>query len=360
MATIKDVAKLAGVGIGTASRAISGNGSVSADALARVTDAVAALNFRPSNAARALSTKTAGMIGIYVPDFAGDFYGPILHTVDSELRAVNRHMVAANGCGHSNRDGRDDIEDHRQQALDGIHFLIERQCDGVLVLGDALTHADCDSLWERMPRLVLLNQTSPANLLHCFSSDHELAGRLAARALLERGHREIASIAGLQYAHDNESRMTGFHDELARHGAKIPKARQMIGDFSFDGGHAAATRLLKKEINFSALFCANDVMAMAAISALGNAGVRVPEQVSVMGYDDSALARYTHPALTTVRIPIETTAVSGCRFLLNQCYGLSLPVEREFPPEVVWRESVVDGPHAAVGKTIGKRKLSPR
>ncbi len=342
MATIKDVAKLAGVGIGTASRAISGNGSVSADALARVTEAVAALNFRPSNAARALSTKTAGMIGIYVPDFSGDFYGPILHTVDRELRAVNRHMVAANGCGVSTGD----LDDHRRQALDGVNFLIERQCDGVLIMGYALTHDDYDALWARMPRLVLLNQTSPSNLLHCFSSDHELGGRMAARALVARGHREIASIAGLHYAHDNQSRMTGFHDELALHGIKIPKSRQIMSDFSFDGGHAAAAKLMKRGLNFTAVFCANDVMAMAAISCFGHAGVRVPEEVSVMGFDDSALARYTHPALTTVRIPINQTAGSGCRFLLNQCYGLSLPVERDFPPEVVWRESVVDGPHA--------------
>ena len=346
--TIKDVARLAGVGVGTASRAISGKGSVSADALARVKEAVATLNFRPSNVARALSSRNAGMIGIYVPDFAGDFFGPILHTVDSELRAVNRHMVAANGCSNSSGSTGNDIESHRQQALDGVRFLIERQCDGLLVMGDALTHADVDALWAQMPRIVLLNQTSPAKPDHCFSSDHELAGRLAARALLERGHRELACIGGLHSASDNEQRMAGFHAELAAHGVKIPKARQAEGDFSFDGGHKAATGLLKKlkaGAHFSALFCANDVMAMAAISCFSQAGLRIPEQLSVMGFDDSALARYTHPALTTVRIPIERTTASGCRFLLNQCYGLDLPVEREFPPEVVWRDSLGDGPH---------------
>jgi LacI family transcriptional regulator len=113
MATIKDVARLAGVGLGTASRAISGRGPVSEKALAKVNEAVAALQFRPSNIARALASKTLGMIGIYVPDFAGTFYGEILQTVDGELRAVDRHMVAANGCGQA---------DARQQALDGIRF----------------------------------------------------------------------------------------------------------------------------------------------------------------------------------------------------------------------------------------------
>jgi LacI family transcriptional regulator len=349
MATIKDVARLAGVGMGTASRAISGRGPVSADALARVNHAVAALRFRPSNVARALSTKTAGMVGIYVPDFSGDFYGPILQTVDSELRAVNRHMVAANGCGNSVGNGTG-ASDPRQQALDGIRFLIDRECDGVLAMSNALKPADFDALWALCPRLVLLNQHSLTNPDHCFSTDHELAGRLAARALLARGHRELACISGPPSAPDNQARMAGFHDELARHRVRIPKTRQAEGDFTFPGGHAAADTLLDKGMKpgkkrFTALFCANDVMAMAAISRINQAGLRVPDDLSVMGFDDSVLASYTTPGLSTVRIPIVGAAASGCRFLLNLCYGLALPVQREFPPDVVWRDSVGNGPH---------------
>jgi LacI family transcriptional regulator len=349
MATIKDVARLAGVGMGTASRAISGRGPVSADALARVNHAVAALRFRPSNVARALSTKTAGMVGIYVPDFAGDFYGPILQTVDSELRAVNRHMVAANGCGNRAGNGHG-ANDPRQQALDGIRFLIDRECDGVLAMSNALQPADFDALWALCPRLVLLNQHSLTNPDHCFSADHELAGRLAARALLARGHRELACISGPPSAPDNQARMAGFHDEWARARVRIPKTRQAEGDFTFAGGHAAADTLLDKGIKrgtkrFTGLFCANDVMAMAAISRINQAGLRVPGDLSVMGFDDSVLASYTTPGLSTIRIPIVSAAASGCRFLLNLCYGLVLPVQREFPPEVVWRDSVGDGPH---------------
>ncbi len=356
MATIKDVARLAGVGMGTASRAISGRGPVSADALGRVNRAVAVLRFRPSNVARALSTKTTGMVGIYVPDFAGDFYGPILQMVDSELRAVNRHMVAANGCGNSGGNSAGDVNgdganDPRQQALDGIRFLIDRECDGVLAMSNALKPADFDALWALCPRLVLLNRHSTKKPDHCFSTDHEGAGRLAARALLARGHRELACISGPPGAPDNQARMAGFHDELARHRVRIPKTRQAEGDFTFAGGHAAAGTLLDRDRKqgtkrFTALFCANDVMAMAAISRINQAGLRVPGDLSVMGFDDSVLASYTTPGLSTIRIPIVGAAASGCRFLLNLCYGLALPVQREFPPEVVWRGSVSDGPHA--------------
>ncbi|HEX6704399.1 MAG TPA: substrate-binding domain-containing protein [Albitalea sp.] len=331
MATIKDVARLAGVGLGTASRAISGRGPVSEKALARVNEAVAALQFRPSNVARALTSKTLGMVGIYVPDFAGTFYGQILQTVDRELRAVDRHMVAANGCGAG---------DERQQALDGVRFLYERGCDGVIVMSNALTDDDFSTLFERYPTLVLLNRSSRAAPQRCFSTDHELGGRLAARALLQRGHREIAFIGGPHSAPDNEQRMAGFLDELARHEVRVPKRRRIDADFSFEGGYAAAGKLARAARDYSALFCANDVMAMAAISCLGKLGVSVPGEVSVLGFDNCELSRFTAPALTTVSIPIVDAATSACRFLLNQCYELSLPVGRAFPPDIVWRDSV--------------------
>jgi LacI family transcriptional regulator len=344
MVTIVDVARRAGVGVGTASRAISGRGSVSLQARARVQLAVAELKFKPSNVARALSTRTRGMIGIYVPIFSGDYYGEILQTVDAELRAVNRHMVAANGCGSGGA---------RQQALDGIRFLIERECDGVIAMSNALHDEDFSALWSQQPKLVLLNRNGAARPEHCFSSDHGLAGRLAARALLSRGHRDIACIGGPHDAPDNLARIGGFRKELARHGVRMPRARQAEGDFTPAGGHAAAGALLRRgkggQRDYSAVFCANDMMAIGAIARFSHAGLRIPGDLSVIGYDDGALAAYSTPALTTVRIPIHRAAVNGCRFLLNLCYGTALAIERDFPPELVWRESVGPGPHAARG-----------
>lgn len=340
MATIKDVAKLAGVGLGTASRAISGRGAVSADALQRVQAAVAALQFRPSNVARALSLKTMGMLGVYVPHFAGWFNGPILSGIDEELRAVQRHMVTASGCGQG---------DAREQALEAIDFLLQRECDGVLVVSYDLTDDDLRLLHARCPRLVVLNRVVDGMADHCFSSDHALAGRLAARGLLSRGHRDIATIAGPVDAPDNAARMRGFTDELRAHGVLLQPAQQVLGDFSLGSGYAGADWLLRAgRLDCTAVFCANDQMAVGAISRLTEAGLRVPQDVSVMGYDDSPIAAYSAPALSTVRLPFKDAASNGCRFLLNQCYGLDLAVQRDFPPAVVWRRSIGTGPHPAV------------
>lgn len=351
MATIKDVARLAGVGLGTASRAISGRGAVAPDTLARVQQAVRELDFRPSHIARALSLKTLGMLGVYVPHFEGTFYGPILATIDAELRAVDRHMVAANGCGHGNA---------RQQALDGVDFLIQRECDGILVLSNHLTDADFLELRRRCERLVVLNRDVAAMASHCFSTDHELAGRQAARALLERGHRDIATLSGPHSAPDNEARMTGFKRELALHGVKLVRARQVDGDFNFASGHAAAQTLLQPaRRGYSALFCANDLMAIGALACFAEAGLRVPQDVSVLGFDDSAMAAYSTPSLTTVRVPIDAVAANGCRFLINLCYGLALPVQREFPSSVVWRRSVGDGPRVRAARATLEPRSAP-
>jgi LacI family transcriptional regulator len=274
------------------------------------------------------------MIGIYVPDFSGTFYGQILQTVEGELRGVDRHMVAANGCGHV---------DARQQALDGIRFLNERECVGVLVMSNDLSDDDFEMLFDRYPTLVLLNRVTIVRPTHCFSSDHELGGRLAARALIEKGHREIACIGGPHTAPDNKERIAGFLDELAQHRVRVPKRRRIDADFSFDGGYAATEKLLARApLDFSALFCANDVMAMAAISCLDSLGIDVPGHLSVIGFDDSELARYTAPKLTTVHVPIADAAAAACRFLLNLCYDLELSVGVDFAPRIAWRDSVAD------------------
>jgi LacI family transcriptional regulator len=127
---------------------------------------------------------------------------------------------------------------------------------------------------------------------------------------------------------------------------RVPARRQSVGDFSFDSGYAAVEALLAAgPRDYTALFCANDVMAMAAMSCLHKLGVSMPGELSVLGFDDSEIARYTAPRLTTVQVPIVEAAASACRHLLNQCYGLSLTVSRDFAPRIVWRDSLGAGPH---------------
>jgi LacI family transcriptional regulator len=336
LSTIRDVARVAGVGVGTASRVISGNGPVSADAVARVLAAVSELDFRPSSSARALASRKTGMLGVYVTEFSGHFFAPILLAVDHELRAVDRHMVAATGCGTG---------DARQLAREGIDFLIERECDGILLFSNELLDSDLLLLHQKCPQLAVINRSAPGIERDCFTVDHVEGGRLAARALLERGHREIAIISGRHTATDNEARLAGFDAELARHGLRVPAEMRADGGFTFEGGTPAMGRLLEGDRPFSAVFAANDLMAMAAIGVLDRAGLRVPQDVSVIGYDNTDFGAYMLPRLTTVCIPTHEVARNATRHLINRCYGKALPLTRQFAPSLIWRDSVGPGPH---------------
>jgi LacI family transcriptional regulator len=336
--TIRDVARLAGVGVATASRVISGKGPFSEDAAQRVTAAATQLGFRPSNTARALSLQSTGTIGVYVPSFKGPFYGPMLHAIDNELREHDRHMVAANGAGHGNA---------REQAIDGVEFLIGRECDGIVVTSNALREADLVELRRRQPKIAIVNRDIKGMKAQCFTVDHRLAGRLVGQALLANGHRSFAIISGLSDAADNRQRIQGLLDALAKAGIARDQVPVVPADFTAAGGARAADELLASGAKFSALFCANDLMGIAAMTQLQRAGIAVPSQVSVVGYDDEDLSAYVYPRLTTLHIPIGEMGLNACRLLMNQCYGMSLPVSHDFAPALVMRDSLAAAPTAA-------------
>ncbi|MFM2057755.1 MAG: hypothetical protein RLY71_2140 [Pseudomonadota bacterium] len=346
MSTIKDVARLAGVGVATASRALSGNGPVSADTLVRVRAAAAELDYRPSAIARALSLQRSEAIGLFVPAFDSWFYAGIMTRIDAGLRAAGRHMVATGGSGPG---------DQRQQALDGIEFLLGRDCDGLIVASHHLRDADLQALCQRQPRLVVINRQVPRMASHCFVTDHLEGGRLAARALLSRGHRDIAVLSGPHDAPDNEQRMAGFLDELAQH--ELRPVLQFDGDFTYTSGAAIAgplmaaiDRRLPAARRCSAIFCANDLMALGLSSCLTQAGWRLPDELSLLGYDDADIAPYATPPLTTIHAPIAEAADAACQQVLRLCDGTARPAaQRRFDCAVIWRESVGPGPHAALG-----------
>lgn len=331
MATIKDVARLAGVGLGTASRVISGKGSVSQSTTEKVRKAIEQLEFRPSHAARSLLSGSSQMIGVYIPYLSGTFYTPILQSIYTALRAAGLNMVVAFGVG----DG-----DARNQAIEGVNFLIERGSDGLIVMSNAMEDEDFVALGPFQSKVVVINQDFASISAQCFTVDHEAGGRLAARTLLDLGHRKIAVIAGRAAAPDNQQRIAGFKAELEAAGIDTRKMWMADGEFTPEGGLACAEKLLQSGEEFTAVFCANDEMAVGALSMFQKAGVKVPEQVSVLGYDDTHSAEFTAPQLTSVHIPWSEMTLNGLNYLLNRCYELKRPVEREYQLHVAERASL--------------------
>lgn len=337
VATIKDVARLAGVGPSTASRVVSGKGAVSQAALERVKKAIEELGYKPSHAARVLLSGSSRMIGVYIPILKGSFYTPILQLIDTELRAAGLHMVVAFGTGPG---------DARRQAIEGIEFLIERGCDGLLAMSNDIGDEDIAALGPKRSCVVLLNHRSDELADQCFCADHRAGGVLAARTLLQLGHREIAVIAGPATAPDNVERIDGFLGELAHAGIDTGALWIAESDFSPEGGCAAATALVASKRPFTALFCANDEMAVGALSYFQQAGIAVPGQVSVLGYDDTPSAAFSAPPLTTVQIPWRDVTLSAVNALLNRCYGGTRPAPREFPICLTERASLANAANA--------------
>jgi len=331
MPTIKDVARLAGVGVGTASRVISGNGSVAPATAERVREAIAQLNFRPSHAARSLLSGSSQMVGVFIPLLKGTFYTPILQVIDSTLRDNGRHMVVAFGQGSG---------DERLQTLEGLQFLIDRGCDGLVVMSNAVLEDDIRTLRKSLRHILVLNRHFPRIKEACFHMDHVRGGVVAAQALLQAGHRQFAVIAGPATSPDNVERVGGFMGELARNGIDPTRVRQLCSDFSPEGGWACAKELLDSGDKFTALFCANDESAVGALSYFQQHGISVPGDISVVGYDDTASAEYSAPPLSSVHLPLREMTLNGLNWLLNKCYGSALPVVREFPISMTWRSSV--------------------
>jgi len=337
VATIKDVARLAGVGLGTASRVVSGKGAVSPATQAKVRKAIEELGFRPSHAARSLLSGYTKMVGVYIPILKGTFYTPILQMIDTELRANGLHMVVAFGVGQS---------DARSQAFEGIEFLMERGCDGIISMSNNLQDDDFAALAARGANIVVVNSAVSGLGEQAFQVEHRKAGALAANALLEQGHSRIAVIAGPATAPDNVERIEGFTRELKKRGIATDTMWIAESDFSPEGGFAAARELLASGYAFTAVFCANDEMAVGALSHFQEAGVRVPQDVSVLGYDDTPSAEFSAPRLSSVHIPWQDVVKSGLNALLNRCYGGERTVTRRYPISVTQRASL--GPAAEV------------
>nr|WP_315215396.1 LacI family DNA-binding transcriptional regulator [uncultured Duganella sp.] len=331
MATIKDVARLAGVGLGTASRVVSGKGSVSPATVAKVRAAIEELGFRPSHAARSLLSGSSRMIGVYIPVLSGTFYTPILQIIDTELRTAGLHMVVAFGVG---------LGGARQQAIEGIEFLIERGCDGLILMTNVLLEEDIAALGAKQHRVVLLNHYFDSIAGQCFTVDHRLGGMMAARALLEHGHRRIAVVSGPASLPDNVVRIDSFMYELADNGIDTSKVWLVERDFSPAGGWSAAKELMESGYACTALFCANDEMAVGALSYFQEAGIHVPSELSVIGYDDTPSAEFSAPRLTTVHMPWREMTQNGINALLNGCYDLQRPVTHRYPVTMTLRASL--------------------
>ena len=330
--TLDEVAAHAGVGRGTVSRVINGSPHVTERTREAVRRAIEELGYVPNRAARALVTRRTDTVALLISEsedriFGEPFFAGIVRGVSAALTASSRQLLLAMA---QTSDGHDRLEDY----FTGHHV------DGVLLL--SLHGADPlpGHLLERGLPVVLGGRPSGWTGGRYVDVDNRSGAYAATAHLLERGRRRIATITGMQDMSAGMERLQGYRDALREAGAEAADTLVATGDFSEQSGVHAMRELLEREPGLDAVFAASDPMAVGALRVLREAGRRVPDDVAIVGFDDSSVAQHTDPPLTSVHQPVEQMGQEMARLLIAQIEGEAGPDDSVIlPTEIVVRQS---------------------
>lgn len=329
MPTIKEVSRHAKVSPSTVSRVLNGSAPVSPEARRRVLEAIQKLNYHPNAFARGLVTNRSGGIGVVVNEISSPFYSGLISGIEQVVEAEGLHLLVSSG--HANA----------QKEREALEFLRQRRSDGLIFQVDASSDYEILEWFGGLEiPFVIVGRFIAEFAERCLWLDNELGGYLATRYLIEQGHRRIAYVAGLPTIRDSWERLHGYRRALEEAGIPFDEMLIAEGTFMEESGQVAMRRLLERQLGITAVFLANDQMAAGAIQALREAGVGVPEEISIIGYDDVHFARYLYPALTTIRQPFAEMGKTAAQMLLAALSGKETEVKRRFEPELVVRQSV--------------------
>jgi LacI family transcriptional regulator len=329
MATIYEVSELAGVSLATVSRVLNNSDRVKETTRIKVQEAMTALDYRPNSMAQSLASNRTNSIGILVPELHGPFFGTMLSGIEAELRNAGKHAIIT--VGHSEQD----------KELDGIEFLISRNVDALILHVDAVSDEYLARLSQNGTPVVLINRRVPALGDNCISLDNQQGGYIATRAVLDQGHRQIAYISGPLWKNDAAERLLGHKQALAEAGLVFDPALMHEGDFQETGGKEAMRQLIASGQAFTAVVCANDEMAAAAMEVASESGLVIPDQVSIIGFDNINFCRYLHPKLSTIEYPINAMGQMAARWVLRHVYkNDELLIQNIFEPRLNNRASI--------------------
>ena len=330
-ATIKDVARAAGVSVASVSRAMNGATNVLPETRQRILDAARQLRFTPSGAARSLITRRTDTIGALLPDLHGEYFSELIRGIDQAARARGLHLLVSSSHGNA---------DEAAAALRAMNGRV----DGLLVMSP---HADAEFLSHNLPGslpAVLINTMIDLPGHAAFAVDNFGGARAMTRHLVATGRKRIAFIGGPPANREAQERLRGY-----RAGLRAGMRESIFdGDFTEAAGAGAGRRIAQAKQRPDAVFAANDMMAIGCLAALGEAGLRVPDDIALAGFDDIPIARYLAPALTTIRVPIAALGTAALEALVK---AFKTPPTADnpttvLPVELVVRNSCGAGPPA--------------
>ena len=326
--TIHDVAQEAGVSLMTVSRVVNGKDGVSQLTRENVTKVIKKLNYRPSSIARGLATRRTRALGLVVPDIANPFFASLVRNAEEEAYAKDYSVF----LGNTNEDP--------QRELAVLRSLEDKHVDGLILCSSRLDDEALFEILARFPTTVLVFRERIGADVGAFTVDDVYGGQAAVDHLLKSNHRNIGLISGPPISLSAFGRFKGY--ETALQTADIPINDSWIRHCHpvIEGGQEAAYDLLKSNPEITALFCHNDLVAVGAMQACSELGLRVPDDIAIIGYDDIRLAALVSPALTTLRVPRAEIGTKIMQMLLEQVEVEAVePKEIHLKPELIVRSS---------------------
>ncbi len=333
MVTIHDVAKKAGVSTTTVSHVINQTRFVSEAAARRVQRAMRELHYQPNAIARSLRRKHTRTLGLILPDSSNPFFAEVARGVEDFAFRQGYNVLF----------GSSDSDLEKENAY--LRVFIEKQVDGLIFVAAGESTRNIQQFQTEHLPLVVVDREFKNVVADYVVADNRRGGFLATEHLIQLGHRVIACIAGPSTVTPSADRVTGYRDALQAHHLSFNSKLVRRGDFQASSGFAAAQFFLRQKPRPSAIFACNDLMALGALGAIYNAGLRVPDDMAIVGFDDIALASYTSPPLTTIQQPKYEMGQLAAQILLERITTKKkIGVQRHLlPTRLVVRESTARG-----------------
>lgn len=306
MSTMRDVATLARVSISTVSHVINGTRNVSPGTRQRVINAMQQVNYRHNALASSLRSNQTRVLGVLVPNSANPFFAEVISGIEAACFDEGYNILMGNA------------NDDPERELAYLEVLISRQVDGILLVSAGAHRTSLELINGYQKPVVMVDRTSSMDHVDEIYTDNYNGGLLATQYLLDLGHQRVACISGPSFLTPSADRVRGYKTALEQADIAVDESLILSGNFQHDSGYTACQALLEQPHRPTAIFACNDLMAVGALCAIQEVGLRVPEDISVIGYDDIPLAAYTSPRLTTIAQPAQELGKLAAKKLLHR------------------------------------------
>ncbi|MCR6107621.1 catabolite control protein A [Salipaludibacillus agaradhaerens] len=302
--TIYDVAREAGVSMATVSRVVNGNPNVKPTTRKKVLEAIERLGYRPNAVARGLASKRTTTVGVVIPDISSTFFAELARGIEDIATMYKYNIILCNS------------DQNKEKEIHLINTLLEKQVDGIVFMGGEIT-SEHEETFKKSPVPIVLSATiDDKKEFPSVNIDYKQAAYDAVKSLTDEGHTKVAMLSGtLEDPVNGYLKFSGYKNAIQDAGLHLDDDLVVIGDYSYDSGLEAMASLLKLKERPTAIFASTDEMALGLIHGAQDAGVKVPEDIEIIGFDNTRLATMVRPTLTTVVQPMYDIGAVSMRLL---------------------------------------------